>query len=141
MEKWCEINSTVQAPQRTKRPQKLIPFFEGQQAGRLTRRFKSPGTLRVHEKTRNPFHFRVSRHMNYFSFSINTGLNPMLGLSSSGILESRLAERQAPGSLAQLPPRLTRYFPLFGPFGFGWFVVRYPAYQSRHHSQTFPCIS
>ena len=39
------------------------------------------------------------------------------------------------------PPRTTRYEPTAGPAGSSTADVAYSAYQSWHHSQTFPCMS
>src|SRR5579884_639048 len=43
--------------------------------------------------------------------------------------------------LYQLQPRRTRVEPSTGPLGFAAFSAGYGAYQSSHHSITFPCIS
>ena len=52
----------------------------------------------------------------------------------------RAAERQYSERPAQEPPRNTRFLP--GPFTSGFVPPgRCALYSSRHHSETFPCMS
>lgn len=58
----------------------------------------------------------------------------------AGALLLRDAERQIDAGLSRPPPRLTRDDPAAAPDG-SEPPASEPAYQSRHHSHTFPCVS
>ena len=63
-----------------------------------------------------------------------------MSLTLDGVLLPRKDDVQQSAMLLQLPPRLTRYDPEEEPTGSVIPLDKSPR-QSRHLSQTFPCIS
>src|SRR5687768_362422 len=58
-----------------------------------------------------------------------------------GLIMNRFPERANAASWFQPPPRNTLNFPWAGPDGSVTSTAGYSPNQSRHHSQTLPCMS
>jgi hypothetical protein len=76
-----------------------------------------------------------------FPRELNTTRKPKLPVRYVGSKRYLCADRQQFKKLPQPPPRRTRDDPLFGPTGSVSARFGYGPYQSKHHSQTFPCMS